>query len=686
MVAPSTRDAVNPPRPSHLLLVLLGLSAFSSTAASIKVQSTPNQPKSGELVNITARFKPPFPDGVALQYQLVDPGRYIALADPAFQTNWVSWPMRDDGMDGDARRGDGVFTASLPGRLQVHRRLVRYRIVTAGRVLAPDHDDSVPNHAYFVYDGIPPWHGAVNPQGATAALREVHTFGTNIMRSVPAYHLIATKTAVENTAWYQPVPWENKTARKAYQHTGTFIGDDGQVYDHVGFRARGGSWRYAMGKTMWKFDFNPGHHFTARDNFGEPYRVKWDKVNLGACIQHADYGRRGEHGMYEAVGFRVFNLADVEAPRTHWVQLRIIDEAGETSASQYGGDFWGLYLAMENLDDAFLKEHDLPPGNLYKMEFGVPDLHTRSPHAGSADAAVRQFIAGYQRPQPESWWRTHLDLPRYYSYRSLIECLHHYDVYTGKNYFYYHNPRDQRWRVLPWDIDHSWGDRMHGNGMEPFMVLGLTARPPFQIEYQNRLREIRDLLFNPEQMDPLIDGHAAIISDARDGLSFVDADRAMWDYNPIMAARFLSQNKAGHGWYYRESPTGDFRGMVRMMKDYVRTRGAWVDETLLRDPAIPPTPRIARDGALFRAVVPGGSAAEPKIHWRLAEITPGASQPRQGTKYEITALWQTNGTVTAQLPNGIIEAGRTYRVRARLEGAGGRYGHWSVPVEFGAPQ
>ena len=56
------------------------------------------------------------------------------------------------------------------------------------------------------------------------------------------------------------------------------------------------------------------------------------------------------------MGFKVFNLAGVETAHTHWVQLRIIDETEEAPANQYGGDFWGLYLAMENLDDAFLKE------------------------------------------------------------------------------------------------------------------------------------------------------------------------------------------------------------------------------------------------------------------------------------------------------------------------------------------
>jgi hypothetical protein len=76
--------------------------------------------------------------------------------------------------------------------------------------------------------------------------------------------------------------------------------------------------------------------------------VKWGKLNLGACIQQGDYGMRGEQGMFEAVGFRLFNLAGIEASRTHWVHLRIVDQSEESPLDQYSGDFWGLYLAVEN--------------------------------------------------------------------------------------------------------------------------------------------------------------------------------------------------------------------------------------------------------------------------------------------------------------------------------------------------
>ena len=114
---------------------------------------------------------------------------------------------------------------------------------------------------------------------------------------------------------------------------------DGEVYDHIRYRARGGVWRYAMGKNMWKFDFNRGHGFQARDHYGREYNTRWDKLNFSACIQQGNYLHRGEDGMFEAVGFKLFNLTGVEAPHTHWVHFRIIDEAHENGAEQYDGDF-----------------------------------------------------------------------------------------------------------------------------------------------------------------------------------------------------------------------------------------------------------------------------------------------------------------------------------------------------------
>jgi hypothetical protein len=674
------KSGVNPPWRILITSTASFLLVYHTPAGAPKVTYTPQQPKSGEPVRVTARFKEKA-GTVVLEYQLVDPGNYIGLTDTAFKTNWASLPMTAEKPRADANGAGNVLTTELPARLQTHRRLVRYRLVADGKVIAPGPDAAVPNFAYFVYDGVPAWRGAVDPQSSHPKKRQPITFGTNVMRSLPVYQFISKKTSIENTTWFNQPPFGDEAARKKYNFTGTFVADDGKVYDHVGFRARGGEWRYAMGKHMWKFDFNRGAHLQARDDFGQPYKTKWEKLNLGACIQQGDYGMRGEQGMFEALAFRLFNLVGVEAPRTHWVHLRIIDGAEENPASQYEGDFWGLYLATENVDDAFLKEHELPSGNLYKLEFGRPDVHSKSGYATAGNEDVRQFMSACRKSQDESWWRSNADLPRYFSYRSMVECIHHYDIGSGKNYFFYHNPQTGRWSMLPWDVDLTWGDHMYGTSAEPFYRAGVLSQPSFRIEYENRLCEILDLLYNPEQMDALLEEHAAIISDPKGGPSFVDADRAKWDFHPIMASRFVHGGKAGQGRFYESSATRDFRGMVQLMKNYVRTRGKWIENTLLRGGPLPPTPSVTNEGRFtFGASVPD-SNSELKLEWRLAEATPRTT-PGPGRQYEVAALWQTNGPSRMELPAKLIKSGHTYRVRARVQESSGRCGHWSAPVEF----
>jgi hypothetical protein len=650
----------------------------------LKVKHSPEQPKSGQTVRVAVTGSALADQrALILQYQLIEPGRYIELKDPAYTNRWISVPMI-----GDAGKGQDSFAAELPASLQQHRRLIRYRIASGDRILAPDGSDTQPNFAYFVYDGVPAWRAAIHPGSDDPALRQSITFSAEVMNSVQVYHFIAKRSSVENTTWYEPENMGDN--RHRYNYTGTIVAD-GRVYDHVRFRARGGEWRYAMGKNMWKFDFNRGHHLQARDDFGRPYRTKWEKLNLGACIQQATTHRRGEHGLYEAVTYRLFNLAGVPAPRTHYVQLRIIDQPEENPSSQYEGDFWGLYLATEEIDDHFLEEHRLPDGNLYKWDFGQPRLEHHATGAAVHGEDVAAFASGYRRSPPETWWRDHVDLPRYFSYRSILECVHHYDIAYGKNYFYYFHSLARRWIVLPWDVDLTWKNNMYGTGQEPFWRAGLLRHAPLNLQYQNRLREIRDLLFNPDQTDSLIEEFAAVISDPTGGPSFVDADRAKWDYHPIMTSRWVNPSKGMAGQFYVQSPTKDFRGMVQLMKDYVRLRGRWCDANLLADSTNVPTPTIVADGPLertkatltFRALQTADSAPSGAMEWRLAEVTPGpVIKPLRPRPYEIEELWGAVGPSAVGIPAALIEPGHTYRVRARSKDVAGRCGHWSEPVQF----
>ena len=668
----------------------------SNTPPQIRqVDHSPNEPASGQPVTITAKITDP--EGIAsvtLKYQTVTPGNYIELTDAAYTNTWTDLSMNDNGSNGDAVAGDDVFTAVIPGSVQQHRRLIRYRIVASDGplgVTVPYADDPQPNFAYFCYDGVPAWQGALRP-GLTAVL----TFDTNVMRRLPAVHLIAKNSAVENATWF------SRYGGDLYQWSGTLV-YDGKVYDHIRYRARGGVWRYSMVKNMWKFDLNRGHDFEMRDDHGRQYDVAWTKLNLGSCIQQGDYGHRGEQGMFESVGFRLFNLAGVESPHTTFLQFRVIDDVAEANAGdQYNGDFWGLYLGIEQEDGRFLDEHELPDGNLYKMENGTGELNNLGPLGPTDKSDLNYFLNTYNNTTPtDDWWRTNLDLARYYGYRTIVEGIHHYDIAGGKNYFYFRNPDSGIWSVHSWDLDLTWANNMFGDGNEPFNSRVLS-RPALNLDYRNRAREIRDLLFNTDQAHQLIDEYAARVRGPTNAPTFLDADRFMWDYNPKMASSTYTPNlnKAGQGLFYQwpnePGVSKDFNGCIQLMKTYVIARGLLLDSQS-SDGNIPAKPTLAYLGPggfplnqlTFRSSAYSGSSPFAAMKWRVGEVrdtNAPAHDPAAPWPYEITPVWESpelstfNSDLT--LPVEGLRIGRAYRVRVRLKDNTGRWSRWSEPVQF----
>ena len=666
-----------------------------------QVDHSPNQATNGQVVTITAKITDADSvTNVTLLYQLVDPGAYIEISDAAYTNNWTALTMNDSGVGGDVAAADDTYTVQLPGALQVHRRLVRYRIVAhdgGGRSLrVPYADDPQPNFAYFVYNGIPEWRGSLN--GGTQTV-----FSSSVMSRLPTYHLISKITSVTNSTWHE------RYAGDLYKWNGTLV-YDGHVYDHIRYRARGGVWRYSMVKNMWKFDFNRGHDFEPRDNWGKKFGTPWRKLNLGASIQQRDFWHRGEQGMFESVGFKMFNLAGVESPHTMFCTFRVIDEAAEAASSQYEGDFWGVYLGIEQEDGRFLDEHGLPDGNLYKMESGTGELNNLGP-LGPADKSDLNYFLGNYTGASEAWWRTNLNVPHYLSYQAMVQAIHHYDICYDKNFFYFRNPITRLWQVNSWDFDLTWANNMYDAGCggvdRIYQRLLDGSRPAIQTEYRNRVREVRDLMWNTDQAYRIIDEYAWLARGPTNGPTLIDADRFMWDYNPKMIPTAgYSQNggKAGQGEFYvfsQESGTnaslrGSFNATIQIMKNYVNIRGAFLDG-IAADAAIPATPIITATGPstfplnklTFRAANYSGVNPFAAMKWRIAELTPTnapVSDLAESAKYEITPNWESpeimpfNSDVT--IPSSVVRADRTYRVRCRFRDTTGRWSRWSLPIEF----
>ena len=665
-----------------------------------QVDHSPPTPVSGEAVIVTAKVTDP--DGVGtveLEYQLVDPGAYIRITDDAYLTDWVTLPMRDDGVGDDEAAGDDVYTATLGAPLQTHRRLVRYRVHAADSAgaggLTPFRDDPQPNFAYFVYDGVPSWQGASEP-GVTAAI----TFSPELLTSLPVYHLIAAEGDPDRSQY--------SAGFDAVHFPGTFV-YEGVVYDHIEFENRGEFSTYVSGKNKWKFHFNRSHEFQARDNFGRRYRANRRTMNFSACATPWVPTNRGMAGLGQAVAHKTFAVAGVLSPNTHYLHFRVIDEAEENdTADQYHGDLWGLYLSIEHNDGAFLEERGLPDGNTYKIEGSQGDKRNQG-RVGTLDASDYDALRdGYNRAQPIEWWRINVDLNSYYSFRGVGRVVNNMDLREGWNLGQYHNPETGLWTAIPWDLDMLYMPLTHWSGIMNFQN-ALTQHEIFAIEYRNRARELGDLLFTPDQFRPLVEELAGFVSRPGTSPTFADLDEAMWNRNPRTQGthrgafyRNPSTHGAQGGTITRTLESADHAGMAEWIKDFA-LEGYGNEQRALNaaDESIPAQPTITSVGGdsfpidELRFTVdseyqdPEGNDTFGGVQWRLAEVTPAGTpsfDPETPRVFEIEPVWisaiSSDLTAMVQIPPERPKVGGTYRVRARVLDDTGRVSHWSEPIEF----
>ena len=657
-----------------------------------QVDHLPKEPTSGQPVVVTAKISDP--DGVGsvtLQYQVVNPGDYFSRylkfnsngtsnEDPRYEDpdEWRDVIMTDDGTGGDDLAFDSIFTVTLPGTLQTNRRLIRYRILASdtpgAEITVPYKDDPQPNFAYFIYDGTPDWSGSI--RGGDTPV----TYPGSLMSSIATYFLLSKNTWVDDSQF-------GGYGGSEYLWPGTMV-YAGRVYDHIQYRPRGGVHRYQYGKNFWKFDFGRGQRFEARDRYGKKYSQPWDKLNFSSLVQQVNFNHRGEQGLFEGVGFKLFELSGVEACNTHYAQFYVIDQASPTGANQYEGDYYGLYLAIEQLDGQYLDEHDLPDGNLYKIEGHSGSSNNQGPTQVDNRSDVSSFISGYRNRTPTpQWWEDNLDIEKYLSYRTIVEGIHHYDIAGGKNYFYYHNPETSKFEVHPWDLDLTWANNMYGNGNHDFKSK-VAQNPAFNTRYQNRVREIMDLLYNSDEGYKLID---EMVKDVwtPGAPSLVSADRRQWDNNP----RINHPDR-----YYDVASDKDFGGMIQVLKNYLVSRGSWMERSLLtQNNSIPTTPVLTYSGAagfpsnglLFTSSNYSSATPFAAMEWRISEIydpTVANYVPGDPYLYEIENP-DTSGELTSfdsgyLFPTVSARPGQTYRVRVRHQDTAGRWSHWSESAEF----
>ncbi len=706
-----------------------------------QVDHSPNSPRSTNQVVITAKVTDP--NGVAsvmLAYQVVTPGNFIPATlpltgtqlnslnstpmtnslNPAFEasSNWVSVAMHDDGVNGDTVAGDGVFSVILPQ--QANRVLVRYRISCTDTLgasrRAPFEDDPSLNFAYFVYDGIPDY--------------LVHS--ASALQTLPVYSLITRDVDMNQcAAWYAPfntgtdqlpqdVGGQRNQGRLHFNWEGAFV-YDGKVFDHVTYRLRGANGRYFAGKRSFRIKFNDGALFQARDNNGKKFPSKWREVVTGK----GQSNRGGEQfALNEVVNYFLWNKVGVPAPSTVYFHFRVVRGASEAGADQYSGDFWGLNWAQEKYDGNFLDSHDLPKGNLYKLVDNyvnfADEIRYQAPFAPTNGADFLNIENNLDGFKTTDWLNANANYTNWYRYFTIARGIRHYDTWpsANKNGAWYFEPLygasnsfNGRVMQLPYDGTDTWGATWNTGDDALYNGIFASAAPGgdtgtnllMQLEYRNVVREIRALLFQPDQMNSIIDAFANLAKPV------ADADLARWSNAPAPASyRSLAFNA-------NAAVTNGISGYAQDMKTFMFTGGTaawWIDRTTVSaggwvttldteasDAAIPNRPTIAYvgtngfpvDGITVQSSAfsdPQGAGTFSAMQWRVAEVLASnvvVTNPSQ-LRLEWDAAWTSpelnSFASNFTVPEFTMQAGLRYRARVRHKDNTGRWSAWSLPVEF----
>jgi spore coat protein CotH len=324
---------------------------------------------------------------------------------------------------------------------------------------------------------------------------------------------------------------------------------EGSSYE-VQVRFRGGTGRYHR-KKSWKIQFPSATLFQGQR-----------ELNLNAEFPDRSLLR-------EVLAYDLFRRAGLPAPRTEFVRLEI------------NGEYKGVYVQVEQIDQRFLQRIGWDAnGNLYKGDYGsnfdwggdfaasyVKKTNREDSNADLVDLLrVVNFTSDAAFPAALA---SRMDVGRYLDWYAVQIALGNYE-WVEKNYYLYHNLKEDWWAFLPWDLDltlgHNWGangvlDRdiswdnpidsgtvtsPKADGRWNKLITRVLRDQGFRFAYCRRLRALLGEEFTEAEMFPRIDALYNYIA------PYAEADPLKWGSNE------------------------DFRNGPAELKTYVTNRRGWL--------------------------------------------------------------------------------------------------------------
>ncbi len=358
------------------------------------VAHSPAVPSTGEELKITARVTAAF-----------SPVAAVSLIYRVQYSNSVSLSMVDDGSHGDGAAGDSIFTGVIPAGSASPGQMIRYAIVATDSVSRTNRLPLFPDK-----------------------LNSEEYYGTVVQDP-------SLTNAMPVMQWFV----KNPSLAENDPGTQSSIYYDGEFYDNVYIRIRGGTSR-SWPKKSYKVEMTPEHEFRIH-----PGVATVTEFDLNTTYTDKSYVRARLHSDHQLA-------AGMPSPEIFHTRL------------EQNGKFYSVTLWTEQPDSAFLRRHGMDDqGSLYKAGPGAnadTDAGFEKKTRKFEDTSdLKAFLKGLQLKGSalEAFVFDNLDIPGQLNYMATVAIAQNIDA-SDKNYFLYRDtPGGAGWRMLPWDLDLSFG-------------------------------------------------------------------------------------------------------------------------------------------------------------------------------------------------------------------------------------
>lgn len=315
---------------------------------------------------------------------------------------------------------------------------------------------------------------------------------------------------------------------------------NGYRIKNVGIRPKGNSSlaqarNSTSNRYSFKLDFN--HYIKGQNLFGIT------KINLNNGFSDPSF-------MREYLTYEISEMLGLETPRTTYVALYI------------NGQYFGLYLGVENIDENFVRDHfAYGYGDLYKPEGtganlvyidddpqSYPGLALQTNEKTSDRSSIVEMLKVLQEGTYEELEKV-LDIDSFLKYYALCVAAGSMDsILGGMNHNYYLYDNNGRFVMIPWDFNMAFGGfggfgGARGSGDTFYIdspavnmaslpiVNRLLANEEYLERYHEYLRRIIDGYLNDELFNSRVEEVAAMID------PYVKNDpTALYSYGQFLAS------------------------------------------------------------------------------------------------------------------------------------------------------